>query len=613
MTREPVFTRLFLGLIVALLAVAPYLAGGTSRNFITLDDSSFIYDNPRVAEGLSLRTALWALRSTENANWYPLTRLTHLADVSLFGMKAGGHHVGSVTWHAAAAVLLFLGLVQMTGKPWRCFVVAALFGVHPLQVESVAWASERSSVLAGFFFGLSLLLWGRYSRQSTAGRYAAVALSLALGLMSKPVLVTLPLALLLLDFWPLGRLHAPGSPPWLPDGKRLRNCLLEKAPLLAFTALASAMTLLTQGQSGTIMRFEALPFRLRLSNALLSYVAYLKDIFWPANLAVYYPHPGRDLSTVASGVAGLWLAALTAGALTHWKRRPWLAVGWLWYLGILVPMIGLVQVGEQARADRYVYLPSIGLFVILVWWGAENLPPPQRRPAILAPLAGAALAALAVAAALQVRHWQDSETLFRHALAVTENNWMIQNNFAIVLQSQGRHEEAMAGYREALRLKPGFVDALINLGNSLTLLGRHEEAVACYREAIRRQPPGGDTRELAQLRYNLGIPLAALGRQEEAIASFSEAVRLQPDFVFAFINLGVSLVKLGRLGEATAAFREAIRLNPGVPEAWHNLGLALAQLGGREEAVSAFREALRLRPAYPEAEAALAREKERIP
>jgi tetratricopeptide (TPR) repeat protein len=613
MTRERGRSRALLACAVALLAATPYLAGGVSRNFIAFDDDSHIYGNPEVLRGLSLRTALWALRSTENSNWYPLTRLTHLADASLFGMRAGGHHLASVAWHASAAVLLFLALRLMTGALWRSAMVAALFAVHPLQVESVAWATERSTVLAGFFFALTLLLWTRYSRRPGAGRYGAAAATLALGLMSKPVLVTLPLVLLLLDFWPLGRLHLPGSPPWLPNPARLRRCLLEKAPLLAFTAFASALTLWAQGRSGALGDLETTPLGLRLGNAALSYLAYLRNLLWPAQLAVYYPHPGRNLPSSAAIAAGLALALLTAASLTQLRRRPWLAVSWSWFVGMLVPMIGIVTVGGQAMADRYAYRPSIGLFLALVWFAAEGPPAPLRRPTVLAPLAGAALAALLVTASKQARLWRDSETLFRHTLAVTKDNWVIRNNYAVVLGRLGRHEEAIANAREALRINPGFVDALVNLGNSLSLAGQYEEAVASYREALRLHPAHGDPRELAELHYNLGIPLAALGRHEEAVASFREALRLQPDLPEAFVNLGSSLARLGRLGEAAAAFREALRLHPDFPEAWYNLGLTLARLGRREEAVAAFREALRLRPAYPEARAALAHEGGRRP
>jgi tetratricopeptide (TPR) repeat protein len=504
----------------ALLAALPYVFCGVSPNFIALDDSSYIYTNPQVRRGLTPRTALWALTSIEQSNWYPLRRLSHLVDVSLFGLDARGHHLVSVIWHAAAALLLFLALHRMTGRRWRSFVVAGLFAAHPLQVESVAWAAERSNVLAGFFFALTLLLWTRHARRPSWGRYGAVLCSCALGLMAKPVLMTLPLVLLLLDFWPLGRLSPPGAPPWRIPADLLGRRLLEKAPLLLLAAATGAVAVLAHRQADALSTLEAIPLGTRLGNAALSYWRYVGMMLWPADLAVFYPHPGKNLPFGAALAAGLLLAAVTVLVLRQARPRPWLAVGWLWYAGTLLPMSGIVQFGVHALADRFVYLPSIGVFLALVWLAAEGLPAPLRRPAVLGPAAAAALAALAAASAVQAGYWRDSETLFSRTLAVTSGNWMIHGNLGTVLVEQGRQEEAIAHYREALRLRPEFPSAHTNLGNAYLRLGRTQEALGHYREAVRLDPANA-------LRHrNLGLALTRAGQGEEAAACYREAERL---------------------------------------------------------------------------------------
>jgi Flp pilus assembly protein TadD len=560
------------GLVLAagilLLASLPYVVGGVSPNFITLDDFSYIAKNPQVIQGLTPRTALWALTSTEDGNWYPLRRLSHLVDVSLFGLDARGHHLVSVGWHAAAALLLFLALHRMTGRRWRSFVVAGLFAAHPLQVESVAWAAERSNVQTGFFFALTLLLWARYARRPSWGRYGAVLCSCALGLTAKPMLMTLPFLLLLLDLWPLGRLSKPGAPPWRIAAPLLGRRLLEKAPLFALAAASGAMAVFAHRQLGALPTFESLPLSSRLANAALSFWRYLGKLLWPADLAVFYPHPGAGIPAGPVWAAALLLAAATALALLSARRRPWLAAGWLWYAGTLAPMSGIVQFGLHAMADRFVYLPAIGIFLAFVWTVAEDFPAPLRRPALLAPLAGAALAALGAVSAVQTGYWKDSETLFRHALAVTRENWMIRHSLGVGLAEAGRHEEAIVNYREAVRIQPKFADFRYNMGGSLAALGRHEEAVEQYRAAVPLVAPSSgalgpeDALRAASIQYNLGISLFRLGRRDEAAAAFREAIRLRPDNAAAWFNLGSVMASLGRRVESSASYREAVRLRP---------------------------------------------------
>jgi tetratricopeptide (TPR) repeat protein len=471
--------------LVLLVAVA--FAGVAGNGFVNFDDDVYITANAQVRRGLTPATALWALTSTEEGNWYPLRRLSHLADVSLFGLNPRGHHLASLAWHAAAVVLLFAALRLLTGAAGPAFVVAALFGAHPLQVESVAWAAERSNVLAGFFFALTLLLWARHARRPGPGRYGAALAAGALGLAAKPALVTLPFVLLLLDAWPLARLGAPGSPPWRPAPARLRRCLLEQAPLLLLAAAAGAMAVAAHIRGGGLSRLEAFPLGPRLANAVLSCGRYVAALLWPHDLAVFYPHPGRAVPLGAAALAGLLLLALTAVTLAQARRRPWLAVGWLWFLVMLAPVSGIVQFGSHARADRFVYLPAIGAFLALVWLAVHTLRPWRPGRAALAPLAGASLAALAAATAAQVGHWRDSASLFSHALRVAAPSRVSLNNLANALLAEGRPGEAEPLYRQAIQVRD---DAILhaNLGTALLQLGRREEALESYRAALARDP-----------------------------------------------------------------------------------------------------------------------------
>ena len=581
-----------LALALAALAALPYLvAGGVSPNFITLDDNSYIYENPQVRQGLTPRTALWALTTTEQANWYPLRRLSHLVDVSLFGMDARWHHRVSVGWHAAAAALLFAALNLMTGFAGRSFLVAALFAVHPLQVESVAWASERSNVLAGFFFALTLLLWTRYARRPGPGSYGAVLLGCALGLMAKPVLVPLPFLLLLLDFWPLGRLSPPGAPPWRIAAPLFGRRLLEKTPLLLLAAAAGAIALVAHRQAKALVTLEAVPLGERLANAAISYWRYVGKLLVPVGLAVPYPYPAAGLPAGAAVLAAGLLVALSGLVILLARRKPWLATGWFWFAGMLLPMIGVVQFGAQSMADRFAYLPLVGFFLALVWLAAEDLPATLRRPAVLGPLAGAALAALAAGSAAQSGFWRDSETLLLRALAVTKDNWLAHNNLATILMKRGRHEEAISHLEEVIRIAPGYrAEALCNIGKALFELGRLEEAVARYRQAL------GLREDFPDAHYNLGLALVALRRQAEAEKAYREAIRLQPDFPAARTDLGRLLASLGRRVEAEECYREAIRTDPEFAAAHTNLGVLLARGERFREAEASFREAARLRP-----------------
>jgi tetratricopeptide (TPR) repeat protein len=529
----------------------------TARNdFIDFDDDKVIYQNEHVSKGLTAATVLWALRSTESANWYPLTRLSHLADVSLFGMHPGGHHLVSVAWQAVATVLLFLALRTMTGRAGPSLVAAGVFGIHPLQVESVAWAAERSNVLAGAFFAATLLLWARYVRRPGPARLGACVAACALGLTAKPTLVTLPFVLLLLDFWPLGRLSDRGSGGSVAPA-RLWRCLLEKTPFLALAGVASALTMATQAGGGALHDLSSFPLRVRLGNALVSYWAYLGKLFWPARLGLFYPVPAHGIETGIAVAAGLALVALTlAAAFGPSRRRPWLAAGWLWFLGMLVPMIGLVKAGNQAYADRFMHLPMIGLALGVAWQASEALAAGRRRAVAFG--AGAALlCVLAMTTVVQARAWRDSVTIYQHTLAVTRDNWTVETKLARVLEKAGRRPEALEHYREALRIRPDIEVGHFNAGNFFLGAGRLEEAAIEFEKAVRLDP------RHAEAHNNLANALGGLRRDALAEVHYRMALQLKPDYADAHYNLGFLLARLGRQEEATIHLRESARLSGG--------------------------------------------------
>jgi len=557
----------WLGLVLVLLTAGVF--SPVARNdFISMDDKIFIYDNATIRQGLNPATARWALFATENWNWYPVARLSHLLDVNLFGLRAGGHHLASLGWHAAAALLLFTALRLATGALRGSFAAAGLFAWHPLQVESVAWAAERSMVLSGFFCALTLWLWVRHVRRPSPASYSAALAAFALGLAAKPTLVTLPFALLLLDFWPLGRFRAAGPTPWRADPSLLGRRLLEKTPFFLLSAASSALTLATQEQGGAMGALAArLPIAVRLGNAALSYWRYLGKIFWPADLAVFYPHAAGGVPLGIAAVAALTLAAATACAILLSRRRPWLGVGWLWFLGIMVPMIGLVQVGSQQMADRYAYLPSIGIFVAVIWTARAAARSRESARAVVAVIAAVTLVGLGAATAVQAARWRDSLTLYEHALRATRDNYLIENNLGNELLRQGRLQEAIPHLETAIRLNPAYADAFLNLGDALSEAGRPEEARRHLEQALSLRPndPGAH--------HSLGLVLYRLGRQQESIAHLEAAVRLRPDLVEALSNLGNVLYYSGRYEEAEARYQQALRLRPDFADARRNLAV----------------------------------------
>jgi tetratricopeptide (TPR) repeat protein len=560
------------------------------HDFVNYDDNVYVYENPAVLGGLSLKGIIWAFTHNVNANWTPLTLISHMLDCQLYGTQAGGHHLTSVLLHMASAIVLFLVLKKMTAALWRSAFVAAVFAIHPLHVESVAWIAERRDVLSGLFFMLTLGAYVGYVRHPRSlGRYLMVVLMLALGLMSKPMVVTLPFVLLLLDYWPLKRFTQAGGRlvPW--------RLIVEKVPLLVLSGAACVATLFAQKEI-----IQSLPLSLRIGNALVSYVAYLGQMIYPAGLAVYYPYPGSGLALWKIITAFILLLVISSGAIAARRKQPWFLFGWLWYLGMLVPAIGLIQSGLRAQADRYTYLPQIGLYVLLTWAVADLCAGWRHRRVVLGGSSTILLMALMFCAHTQVSYWRNSETLWTHTLACTSYNFIGQNNLGNALLRRGRMDEAIAHYRKALQIKPDYGDANFDLGDALLQKGSVDEAIAQFQKALQINP------DYTEAHFDLGIALLKMGNVGEAIAHFQRALQINPDYAEAHVNLGFTLLTMGNMDEAISHFQKALQIKPDYAEAHVNLGIALLKSGNVGEAISHFQKALQIKPDYAEAQNDLA-------
>lgn len=573
--------RLLICLCLFLITTALY-APARNHEFIHLDDNEYVTENPHVRAGLSVDTAVWAFSRSHSSNWHPLTWLSHAVDCQLWGLNAGAHHLTNVAFHAANSVLLFLVLHAMTGATWRSAFVSALFAWHPMHVESVAWVAERKDVLSTFFWILTMLAYHRYVRNPRWQQYLLVIACYALGLMCKPMLVTLPFVLLLLDYWPLRRL------PGQEEDSRVstfRHLLVEKIPLFLLAGASSVVTFVVQESSGSVIRVS-LP--VRLANAAVSYVAYIGKMIWPENLAVLYPYRMMVPALEVIG-AGLLLACITALVLRFAKRSPYVAVGWFWYLGTLVPVIGVVQVGAQSMADRYTYVPFIGLFIIGSWGIGGALNRLRFGRTVAACGAFVVLVLLISATSRQIGYWSDSISLFEHSLSVAPGSSSIHNNLGTALYYEGKSDEATAHFRKALELNPSHHGAHHNLANILQKEGKLEEAIAHYETALRLDPG------YIEAHNNLANILKRMGKLDEAVAHYETALSLDPDYADGHYNLGNTLLKLGRVAEAIDHYEAALRLEPGYVKAHLNLGYILAAEGRMDAAIASFREAARLK------------------
>jgi tetratricopeptide (TPR) repeat protein len=663
----------FLSLLLALLTAAVY-APVARNDFVNYDDSDYVTANRHVTSGLKWENVVWAFSSGHASNWHPLTWLSHMMDCQLFGDHPAPMHLVNLIFHVLNTILLFGVLRRLTGALWPSAFVAALFGLHPLHVESVAWISERKDVLSTLFFLLTLAAYARYveAREGRASRadrdgppsdspssttpaprshavrsYALTLLLFALGLMTKPMLVTTPFVLLLLDYWPLrrftspaGQVPSPGGPivgPVTPPGglcddqrpiwiSRLGPLLLEKLPFFALSAASCAITFLVQRHGGAVSTSVSLSAR--LANAVVAYGRYIRKMFCPNDLSVLYPHPGNwPLVNVIWSAAAL--LAISALVVAQARARPYLLIGWLWFLGTLVPVIGLVQVGIQSMADRYTYVPMIGLFIMVTWSLAELRPDAPKRNVALAIGAGCSLLACSLLTIRQVGFWRDSEALFTRAVQVTKNNYLAYNNLGFYLSNHGRPAEALENYRRSLEINPNYEDALNNMGYALAGQKRFDQAISYYQAALRVRPDhvevhnnlgnalseeGKIDEAIQQYRFvlekqadhadahnNLGIALAMQGKLDEALPHFRDAIRYKPNYASAHSNLGNALAAQRKFAEATQEYQESLRLKPDDAQAHNNLGNVLAEQGRVAEAITNYTEAIRLNADNPEA------------
>ncbi len=547
-------------------------------DFVNYDDPEYVTGNRHVEQGITPAGLSWALTSGEAANWFPVTRVSHMLDVQLFDMDSGMHHLVNALLHALATLLLFAFLHRATHAQWPSAFVAFLFALHPLHVESVAWIAERKDTLSGVFAFLTLWAYVRYTERPNWSRYLLVFLLFCLGLMSKPTIVTLPFLLLLLDVWPLDRLKA--------------RVVWEKIPLLVVSAAAAITTYMVQQSSRAVKTFSVFPLRLRIENALVSYGTYIGKMFWPSKLAVFYPYPSH-ISFWHAVISAVVIAGISVLVLHELRRRPYLATGWFWYVVMLLPMIGLIQVGAQARADRYTYLASVGLSIMLAWGGADLIKTWPRIKTFVAGSAAAACGACVLLTYIQIGYWRDSESLFAHALEVTKGNYVAHHNFGLAIADvPGRLPEAIAHYRTALEIRPDSVEARTDLGSGLAKMGQFEEAIGEYETALRLAPDCAICRSnlalartaMSQALLTAGVALQKSGRTGEAIAQFEAALRAEPDFAEAHNDLGVALASSGRTQDAVEQFKAALRIKPDYADAQYNLEAATGQAANRSSA-----------------------------
>lgn len=575
-------------LLISAAAFSPVLDAG----FIVIDDYHYVLENPPILRGVTIPGIVWSFSSFHSGNWHPLTWISHMVDVELFGLRPAGHHLTNLLLHGTNVLLLFALLRVLTGAVFRSALVAALFAVHPLHVQSVAWVSERKDVLAGLFWLLTCLAYCRYVRKPRAGAYALVLFLFAFGLAAKPMLVTLPLCLLLLDFWPLGRL--PGNI----FSRTARSLATEKAPLLFLSAASSLVTFFAQQSASSVVAFERLPLAFRLSNAALSYLSYIFKTIWPQALAVYYPYPAAAGQGRLGSAAWLVVAGLTVAAFTSRRTRPQFLTGWLWFLGALLPVIGLIQVGAQAMADRYTYLPLIGLFVAVVWTAQAAAAPLLKRHAgtVIATglLVVAMLAALTARSRSETSYWRDSLTLLDRAVEVTGENFAVLSFKGLALARIKRFDEAVVLLRKALDLSKA-LDlnretslAQYNLASIFAMMGRTSEAAALYREILQ-----GNPRDDGAL---VALGAILLGKSEATAAAllFEEALRIAPDNHVAHYDLSLALELQGRVDEALSRQFQALRVMPGDPKYQLRVGYLLARQDRFDEAFAAFQRTLAL-------------------
>ena len=549
---ERIINKKNIFLIYIVLVLVTFIAYEPLRhnNFVDYDDDIYVTNNPTVQSGLNLISLIWAFSRPHIANWHPLTLLSHMMDCQLFGLNPFWHHLTSLFFHIANTLLLFWILNKMTGLVWPSAFTAAAFALHPLHVESVAWVAERKDVLSGFFWMLTITTYIRYTERRCVGRYLFVFFAFGLGLMAKSMLVTLPFVLLLLDYWPLDRLR------W--KRQNIRRLITEKIPLFILTLFSGIIAFISQHGARTSELLVDVSLSGRISNAIVSYLVYILKTFYPTRLAVLYPHPGNNIPVYKPILAFIILVAISAGVIYMARRRRYLVVGWLWYLGALVPVIGFVQVGLQAMADRYTYLPSIGLFIMVAWGSSELFTKWRYRRLGFAIVAGLAFVGMLVCTRLQLRHWRNSETLFKHAISVTENNFTIHYNYGKVLSDESRFEEALVHFNNALQINPRDYDARNNKGLALLDLKKYDEAILCFKEALKLRPGHYETI------LNMGLVMARQSKFTQAVKYFNKVLEMKPYWPRVHYNLGLALTQIGRLDDAFRHLTKALYIGFGL-------------------------------------------------
>ncbi|MCC6699130.1 MAG: tetratricopeptide repeat protein [Candidatus Hydrogenedentes bacterium] len=593
---DALFAVLLLGCSLAVYARA------VQGDFVSYDDGVYVTENSVVQSGLNTRSVAWAFTNDHSGNWQPLTWLSHMLDCEVFGMAPWGHHLTNILLHAMNAALLYLALKSMTRSTGASLFVAAFFALHPAHVESVAWVSERKDVLSVFFGLLALLAYAAYARKPRWTSYTLFVGCYTLSLLAKPMLVTLPVVLLLLDFWPLGRMRTDGHGLTRTDtdAKNARGVLgliVEKLPLFVLAGGVSLVTFLTQRSA--MSSLEGLPFSMRLSNAAIAYWRYIYKALWPFDLAAFYPHPRETISPAVALIAAAGLVAVTLVAILLRRRSPHFLTGWLWFLITLLPVIGIIQVGVQAMADRYSYMPFVGLGIVAAWGIPQAMPGGVARRVVLTALALALAGLWSWRTVVQVGYWRDSETLFRHSLAVTGENEVALNGLANALIAQARLEDALPYLERAARMNATNAETFYNLGTVYQGMGRSDSAIAYYQQAIQVNP------RYSRAYNNLGVTLMGQNRHEEAAQALRKALEADATNVEALSNYGAALLSTGRLDEAEAHLRSALERFPEVASLHNNLGAVLAAKGEVAAAREAFAEALRLDPGFPEAQRGL--------
>ncbi|MGO9018914.1 MAG: tetratricopeptide repeat protein [Syntrophobacteraceae bacterium] len=592
-------------LIYFLLTAAAFIAFWQLNrcDFINYDDATYVNENIHIQHGITMEAIRWAFTTGYASNWHPLTWMSHMLDVQLFGLNPRWHHLTNLLFHIANTLLLFFVFHRMTNAPWKSAFVAALFALHPLHVESVAWVAERKDVLSTFFWMLTMAAYISYVAHPRLKSYLAVLIFFALGLMAKPTLVTLPFALLLLDYWPLGRLDeskriasqgvAPSSVP-SPQSSVLLSLLLEKLPHFVLAALSCIVTYIAQQKGGSITSNDVLPLGVRIANALVSYVIYIEKTVWPHGLAIFYPHPWSLPLWQVFGAA-LLLIALTSVTIWKAKTYPFLPFGWLWFGGTLVPVIGIVQVGSQAMADRYTYIPLIGLFVMAAWGVPQLLQKWRYRKEALYVSSLLVLISVFMVTWTQTGYWRDSITLFDHALKVTTNNYIAHINRGVVYTKLGNYEQAIADFDKTVEINPQMAEAYFNRGVCYSKLGSHEQAIADFDKALEINP------KYARAFHDRGLAYSRLGNQRKAIVDFNMAIEINPEFAESYYDRGFAYSQLGDHLKAIENYNRAVEIDPKYADAFNNLGITYAMLGNQSRAIENYSRAIDVNPDFVKA------------